>query len=75
LVQVFRLLKLSRLKLLTTFISSNKQRKADVSFVDEQTYAVEFYHGNKLVSYAYFDTVSDADREAEKYILEVENKQ
>jgi hypothetical protein len=63
------------MKLLTTFISSNKQRKADVSIVDEQTYAVEFYHGDKLVSYAYFDTSISADREAENFILEVENKQ
>ena len=60
------------MKLLTTFISSNKQRKADVSIVDEQTYAVEYYHGDKLVSYAYYDTVTVADHEAEKYILEVE---
>ena len=63
------------MKLLTSFISANKQRKADVSIVDEQTYAVEYFHKDKLVSYAYYDTVSAADHEAEKYILEVENKQ
>jgi len=57
------------MKLLCTYISADKTRKADVSIVDEQTYAVEYFHGNKLASYAYYDTASAADKAAEEYII------
>lgn len=59
------------MKLLSTYTSADKKRKSDVSIVDEQTYAVEYYQSDKLVSYAYYDTVVQADSAAEKYILEV----
>ena len=57
------------MKLLSTYISADKKRKADVSFVDEQTYAVEYYHSNKLSSYAYYDTYKRAEDAAEEYVI------
>lgn len=59
------------MKLLSTFISADKTRKSDVSLVDEQTYAVQYYHGEKLASYAYFDTAQQAENSAEDFILQV----
>lgn len=62
------------MKLLSTYFSADKKRKADVSFVDEQTYAVEYYHLDKLASYAYYSTYNQAEDAAEDYVL-VENNQ
>lgn len=57
------------MKLLSTYTSADKRRKADVSFVDEQTYAVEYYVKEKLTSYAYFDTYANAENSAEDYVV------
>lgn len=61
------------MKLLSSFISADKTRKADVSIVDEQTYAVEYYHSDKLASYAYYDTIVSAEKAAEQYIIVEKN--
>lgn len=62
------------MKLLSTYLSADKKRKATVSIVDELTYAVEYFHGDKLASYAYFDTQEHADESAEDFILLVDQK-
>ena len=62
------------MKLLSTYTSADKKRKSDVSIVDEQTYAVEYYSKEKLTSYAYYNTYADADLAAEKYVLEVDSQ-
>jgi hypothetical protein len=59
------------MRLLSTFISADKTRKSTVSIVDEQTYAVEFFHNEKLASYAYFDSAQQAEDSAEDFILKV----
>lgn len=59
------------MKTLSTFISADKKRKSVMSIVDEQTYAVEYFHGNTLASYAYYDTAEQAEGAAEKFIIEV----
>ncbi len=58
------------MKLLSTYISADKNRKSVMSIVDEQTYAVEYFHRDTLASYAYYDTAQQAEDAAEKYILE-----
>lgn len=60
------------MKLLSTYFSADKKRKSDVSLVDEQTYAVQFYHGERVVSYAYYDTAQKAEDAAEDFVLKVE---
>jgi len=62
------------MKLLSTFTSADKTRKSTVSIVDEQTYAVEFFHKDKLSSYAYYDAAQHADSAAEQFIIQVDSK-
>lgn len=64
------MLKLSRMTLVSTFISSDKINTSKVSYADEFTYVVEFFTNSHLDSYAYYDTLEHAEEAAEKFVVE-----
>ena len=62
------------MKHISTFNNVDRTRMSKVSFVDEQTYVVQFYTGytdSKLVSYAYYDTLEHAEQAADEYVVEL----
>lgn len=58
------------MKLVSTYFSADKIRTSDVSYVDEQTFIVQFYTKTNLDSYAYYDTLEHAEKAAFEYTVE-----